>query len=154
MARESARGYAIDTNLYIAAYRSDEAQQALDTFVSAETPFLHLTAVVAQELLAGVRSAPELRKLDRHLIDVFVRRGRFHAPSAAGWRESGAVLSALVQREGLELTRVSKAFGNDVLLAVTCREHGLVLITENTRDFARIAKYVDFRFEAPWPLER
>ena len=151
MARDAARRYAIDTNLYIAAYRSDEAQQALDTFVRAATPFLHLPAVVAQELLAGVRSAPEQRQLDRHLIDVFASRGRFHAPSAAAWRESGAVLSALVKREGLELARVSKAFGNDILLAVTCREQGLVLITENTRDFARIAKHVDFRFETPWP---
>jgi len=122
--------------------------------VQACTPFLHLPAIVAQQLLAGVRTPAERRLLDRHLIDVFAHRGRIHAPSAAAWRESGAVLGALVKREGLELARVRKAFGNDVLLALTCREHGLVLITENTRDFIRIAKYVDVRFEPPWPILR
>jgi predicted nucleic acid-binding protein len=61
------------------------------------------------------------------------------------------VLAELVRRDGLELARASKALGNDILLALSCREAGLVLITDNQRDFVRIARIVRFRFTSPWP---
>ena len=35
---------------------------------------------------------------------------------------------------------MSKSFGNDVLLALSCREAGLALVTDNRRDFERSAK--------------
>ena len=47
---------------------------------------------------------------------------------------------------------MSKSFGNDVLLALSCREAGLVLVTDNGRDFERIARVVPFDFVAPWPM--
>lgn len=53
--------------------------------------------------------------------------------------------------EGLDLAHVSKAFPNDLLLALSCREAGCVLVTENERDFARIRRFVPFDFVAPWP---
>lgn len=145
------RRYAIDSNLFIRAFRTDADRKALDDFLLAFTPFCVLPAIVAQELLAGVRTAAEARLLDKHLIGRFARRHRLLSPSAASWLESGRVLRALVQAEGLELAKVSKAFGNDVLLALTCREHGLWLVTENTRDFARIRRHVRFDFAEPWP---
>jgi predicted nucleic acid-binding protein len=40
---------------------------------------------------------------------------------------------------------------NDVLLAMSCRESGVVLVTANVRDFERIAKVTKFAFVAPWP---
>ena len=72
-------------------------------------------------------------------------------PSANAWERSGTVLAELVQRERLALRQVSKAFGNDILLALSCREAGLVLVTDNTRDFARIARVASFEFTSPWP---
>jgi predicted nucleic acid-binding protein len=72
-------------------------------------------------------------------------------PSQRGWERSGAILADLVQREGLQLQRVSKAFGNDILIAVSCREAGCVLVTDNTRDFERIARVSRFRFVEPFP---
>lgn len=145
------RRYAIDSNLFIRAFRTDADRQVLDGFLQAFAPFCVLPAIVAQELLAGVRTVAEARLLDKHLIGRFARRNRLLAPSAESWLESGRVLRALVQAEGLELAKVSKAFGNDVLLALTCREHGLRLVTENTRDFARIRRHVRFDFAEPWP---
>jgi predicted nucleic acid-binding protein len=59
----------------------------------------------------------------------------------------------MARKEGLEVARVSKAFANDVLLAVSCREAGCVLITDNLRDFRRIRRFVDFEFVKPWPHE-
>ena len=55
------------------------------------------------------------------------------------------------RQEGLELGRISKSFANDVLLALSCRENGCVLITRNERDFQRIRRYVPFEFIKPWP---
>ena len=110
-----------------------------------------LPAIVAQELLAGIRTMAEVRLLEKQLVTRFARRGRLVAPSADGWLESGRVLRSLVQAEGLELATVSKAFGNDVLLAVTCREHGVCLVTENLRDFTRIRRHLRFEFVGPWP---
>lgn len=126
-------------------------RDALEAFRQAFAPFCVLPAIVAQELLAGVRSLAEVRRLEKQLVSRFARRGRLLAPSADGWLESGRVLRALVQADGPELAKVSKVFGNDVLLAVTCREHGVCLVTENVRDFARIRRYLRFEFVAPWP---
>jgi predicted nucleic acid-binding protein len=72
-------------------------------------------------------------------------------PSAHAWEDSGDVLAELSRREGLDLSRLSKAFGNDVLLALSCREAGIVLVTDNGHDFARIASVVAFEFVKPWP---
>jgi predicted nucleic acid-binding protein len=48
-------------------------------------------------------------------------------------------LAELGRREGPDLSRLSKAFGNAVLLARSCREAGIVLVTDNAHDFERIA---------------
>jgi predicted nucleic acid-binding protein len=107
--------------------------------------------VVVQELRAGAGSAADLRNLERHVLDVFARRGRIVVPSGRVWAESGDLLGTIARKEGLALSRLSKSFGNDVLLALSCREVGLVLVTENRRDFERIARVSEFEFVNPWP---
>lgn len=84
--------------------------------------------------------------LERHVLSVFERSGRTFAPSAGAWHRSGDLLSDLARREGLEIGRVSKSFANDVLLALSCREEGCVLVTANVRDFQRIRRHVPFDF--------
>jgi predicted nucleic acid-binding protein len=91
------------------------------------------------------------RALERHVLGVYERVGRLVTPSALAWHRSGDVLAAMARDEGADLGRVSKSFGNDILLALACREAGCVLVTENERDFARIRRFVRFEFVAPWP---
>lgn len=145
------RKYVLDTNLFIRGFREPEANAELQRFHHLFAPFEYLSAVVTQELLAGVRSAAERDTLERHVLGLFGRRGRVIAPSSHAWEASGDVLAELAGREGLEVARVSKAFGNDVLLALSCREADVVLVTENGRDFSRIARIAPFEFAAPWP---
>ena len=57
----------------------------------------------------------------------------------------------MARKEGLEIGGVSKSFANDVLLALSCREAGCVLVTGNERDFHRIRRYVAFEYVKPWP---
>ncbi len=145
------RKFLLDTNLFIQGFHDPHPNASLQRFHQVFAPFEYLSAVVAQELRAGAQSHNDRRLLDRHVLDLFRRRGRLVTPSARAWEDSGDVLAELGRREGLDLPRLSKAFGNDVLLALSCREVGIVLVTDNERDFARIARIVSFDFVKPWP---
>jgi predicted nucleic acid-binding protein len=150
----SERRYVLDTNLFIRAFRDPAANAELQRFHQVFAPFEFLSAVVAQELRAGAHSTPARRLLERHVLDPFVRRERMVTPSARAWHESGDLLAGMAVDEGLDVSRVSKAFGNDVLLALSCREAGAVLVTDNERDFERIRRRVRFAFVGPWPSPR
>lgn len=143
--------YVLDTQLFIDAFRDATANEALQRFHRAFAPFEYLSVVVAQELRAGVRRAQDRKALERNVLNVFERSGRTLAPSANAWHRSGDLLSDLARQEGLEIGRVSKSFANDVLLALSCREAGYVLVTENERDFQRIRRCVPFDYVRPWP---
>lgn len=148
------RKYVLDTNLFIRAFREEAANAELQRFHQLFAPFEYLSAVVAQELRAGARSAPARRQLERHVLDLYARRGRVVTPSTQAWHDSGDLLAELNSREGLEAGRLSKAFGNDILVALSCREAGLVLVTDNHRDFERIARLAPFAYVSRWPSPR
>jgi len=57
-----------------------------------------------------------------------MRADRTITSSADAWQKSGDLLAEIARQEGLEIARVSKAFANDVLLALSCRETGCVLL--------------------------
>jgi predicted nucleic acid-binding protein len=143
--------FVLDTHLFIDGFRDPEAKAALLKFHSGFAPYEYLSVIVAQELRAGIRRADELPRLERLVLDVFERTGRTIAPSAEAWVKSGDVFAAMARQGGLDLARVSKSFANDVLLALSCRESGCILVTDNTRDFQRISRYVSFQFTKPWP---
>jgi predicted nucleic acid-binding protein len=147
----AARKYVLDTQLFINAFRDRAANEALQRFHGAFAPFEYLSVVVAQELRAGVRRNQDRKALERNVLAVFERVGRTFSPSATAWHRSGDLLSDMSRKEGLEIRRVSKSFANDVLLALSCRETGCVLVTDNERDFQRIRRYVQFDFVKPWP---
>ena len=143
--------YVLDTQLFINAFRDPEANEALQRFHQAFAPFEHLSVIVAQELRAGVRRPEDRRALERNVLAVFERAGRTITPSDTAWHRSGDLLAEMAMREGLEIARVSKAFANDLLLALSCREAGCVLVTDNARDFQRIRRVVQFDLTSAWP---
>ena len=145
------RKYVLDTQIFINAFRDPAANERLQRFHRAFSPFEHLSVIVAQELRAGVRRAGDRQALERNVLTVFKRAGRTITPSAEAWHRSGDLLAEMARQEGLESARVSKAFANDVLLALSCREAGCVLVTDNERDFQRIRRFVSFEFMRPWP---
>ena len=111
---------------------------------------LPLSKLRAAKRALGAATATETieRALD---LAVFQRANRTITPSADAWQRSGDLLAEMARQEGLEVARVSKAFANDVLLALSCREAGCVLVTDNERDFQRIRHFVPFDFIKPWP---
>ena len=145
------RKYVLDTQLFINAFRDPVANESLQRFHRAFSPFEHLSVIVAQELRAGVKQPGDRRALERNVLRVFERANRTITPSEHAWHRSGDLLAEMAKQDGLEIPRVSKAFGNDVLLALSCREAGCVLVTDNERDFRRIRRFVQFDFIEPWP---
>lgn len=139
-------GYALDTNVLIDALNQPARLEDLLAFLSCALPQIHLSAVVAHELDAGTTAARQRGLLDRHLVGPFERRGRVFAPSVAAWRRAGQLL-ALGHRAP------SAARLNDLLLAVSCREAGLTLVTRD-RDFRRLARLIrGLRVMAPFPIK-
>lgn len=151
MSPTSSRRYVLDTQIFIDAFRDPAANEALQRFHRAFAPFEYLSVVVAQELRAGVTRGRDRKALERNVLGVFERAGRTFAPTARAWHHSGDLLSDMARKDGLEIGRVSKSFANDVLLALSCREAGCVLVTANDRDFHRIRRYVPFEYVTPWP---
>ena len=143
--------YALDTNIFIDSFRSEEAQAEVFAFLNRALPFTYLSAVVMQELAAGARTTRVTRQVQRGVFDPFERRRRVFAPSSAAFVQSGRVLAALATREGWQLLDEKPSLLNDALIAVSCREQGITLITKDG-DFKRLARFVrGFRYEAPWP---
>ena len=146
-----ARKYVLDTQLFINAFRDPIANETLQRFHRAFSPFEYLSVIVAQELRAGVSKPSDRKALERNVLRVFERTGRTITPSPDAWHRSGDLFSEMARQEGLEVARVSKAFANDLMLALSCRESGCVLVTENDRDFSRILRFISFEYVTPWP---
>ena len=143
--------YALDTNVFIDGFRSEETQAELFAFLKRALPFTYLSAVVMQELATGARTADAARDLQRGIFDPFERRRRVFAPTSAAFVDSGRALAAVAWREGWQLLDDNPSLLNDALIATSCREHGIMLIT-NDADFTRLAPFVKgFRHSAPWP---
>jgi predicted nucleic acid-binding protein len=143
--------YALDTNIFIDGFRNEEAQAEVFVFLNRALPFTYLSAVVMQELAAGARTTDVARNVQRGIFEPFKRRQRVFAPSSAAFVESGRVLAAIAAREGWQLLEEKPSLLNDALIAASCRERGITLITRDA-DFRRLAPFLKgFRYAAPWP---
>ena len=147
----TSRKYVLDTQLFIQAFRDRRANDALQDFHRVFAPFEYFSVIVAQELRAGIQRPQDRKALEKNVLRVFARANRTVTPSADAWHRSGDLFAEMARDEGLEIAGVPKAFANDVLLALSCREVGCVLVTDNERDFSRIRRFTQFEFMKPWP---
>lgn len=143
-------GFALDTNIYIDALRDRDELGELKTFLSRYGARVWLSGVVAMELGAGALTAEQARALES-FVQPYASRDRVLDISFDACRQAGRVLAALATRERLRVTTAPRSLTNDVLLAASCREADVVLITRNFRDFAKIRRHLaGFRFAEPW----
>lgn len=143
--------YALDTNLYIRAIRESAAAVELQSFYSTFAPATHLSSVVLHELLVGATSVGKSREIRQTVAEPFRRTRRVFTPSADAWERAADAIAAMARREKRELKSLPKSLINDYLLAASCREMGVVLVTHNTADFEEIRRYIKVYFTAPWP---
>jgi predicted nucleic acid-binding protein len=143
--------FALDTNVLVDAFRNEAFAAGLSAFLERALPATFLSAVVMQELAAGARTREQGRELEAAVFKPFERRGRVFAPSAAAFRESGRLLAELAEREGWKTVLSNPSLANDALLAASCRERGITLITSD-RDFDRLRPFLgQWRHARPWP---
>ena len=145
------RKYVLDTNLYIGAIRDSDKEADLDAFLERNAPVTYMSAVVMQELRAGAITDASARALDKGIFEVFERRGRVAGPSVPSFKECGRILAALFRQDGVPFKERPRSLVNDILIALTCRENGMTLLTDDG-DFKIIRPFVrGFSFLAPWP---
>jgi predicted nucleic acid-binding protein len=137
----------LDTQIYIEALRSTEGDAALDHLEDMST-FIWVSAVVAFELMAGAPHRDATR--ERDILRPFIERGRLVTPSFAAWQCAGEAIAALHARRRIDKGKVLKSFASDLLLAASCAEEDITLVTRSARDFALIAEEIPFAFIPPW----
>jgi len=60
------------------------------------------------------------------------------------------VIADMATRYRVPLTTAKRSLTNDVLLATSCRENGVTLVTRDS-DYARLSRHLGaFRYVAPW----
>ena len=142
--------FAIDTNVYIGALRNREKLLELKGFLRRAGLRVLVAGVVALELRAGARTDAQVSALEA-LLDAYTRRARVFGLSFEALWQAGRVLGSLAGR-GSRSQAFPRHLTNDAIVAASCREAGVVLITNNTRDFTAVQRQLrGFRFVEPWP---
>ena len=137
--------YVLDANVYIRALRDRERLIRLKQFLLRIGLRVRVNAVVALELLAGARTSAHERSIS-DLLAAYLSRGRVIVPSFDAYAQGGRVLAALATREGVDISRAA-SLANDVLIATSCREAQVRLVTENIGHFTAVQRYLrGFRF--------
>jgi predicted nucleic acid-binding protein len=143
--------FVLDSNLYIEASRNSESAKELAAFSKGRLPRLFFHAVVAQEIIAGATTPAWRTEIEKNIVGPFERRGRLVTPTFRDWKRSGEIVAELIEKRRLPRGGVPRSFLNDVLLAASCRQEGLTLVTKNTAHFALIADVEDVQYVPPWP---
>lgn len=125
----------IDTSVYIQHFRRGLYKKELQ-----EGDFLvRNSAVVLAELHRGCRLAEE-----RERIEELSSRFSLITPTEKNWIESGRLLSRLSEKKGY-LPEKLRDLHFDVLIALTARNVGAVVITNDRSDFEEIRRLKDFK---------
>ncbi len=143
--------YVLDTNLYVRAFRNQAAAEELKQFFATFAPNTYLSSVVLHELLVGANTPAKANEIEDTIGRPLIRVGRVITPSHTAWETAGKAIAAMAKKERRDLRSVPKSLVHDYLLAVSCREAGATVITDNAADFKSIRKYVPVSFEEPWP---
>lgn len=132
----------IDTDLYIDLIRTGETLPFLNVLYEKETPGIYFSSVVSEELFAGAKSRRGRRNVEA-LLRPFERAGRIVTPTHQNWRDTGVVLSELMEAR-TDLKSKLAGLANDCLLALSARSIGATIYTRNKADFSLIQKLRPF----------
>ncbi|MGH9791724.1 MAG: type II toxin-antitoxin system VapC family toxin, partial [Candidatus Acidiferrales bacterium] len=124
-----------DSSVYIAALRGG-TEAAVVLLRRTQAAPVWLSAVVLEELYAGT-GGPRDRRIVERLERDFDRARRILVPHLTDWTQTGKVLAQLAGKYGYE--RIGQGrLTNDALIAMSAARQGMVIITANERDFAKL----------------
>jgi len=97
------------------------------------------SAVVLAELSRGARSREMKKFVEQLAVNL-----RVIAPNEREWIDSGRIVSRIVTARKFDVHK-TREIHFDVLIALTARRIGAVIITCNTVDFQAIREFLDFQ---------
>jgi len=143
--------YALDTNLYVRAFRSREGARELRAHFESFAPVTYLSSVVLHELLVGANTEAKGRAIRESIAEPLERVGRVVTPTHSAWRSAADAIARMSRKERRDLRSIPKSLVHDYILAASCREAGATLITNDVSDFEGIRRYIPFEYVAAWP---
>ena len=135
------RWLVFDTTVYVAAIRGGVFGPIFRTLED-KLPRTYLVSVVAAELRAGA-TTEAARRTAHELLQRFCRVGRVTTPGPSSWERAGDVLGRLCRDEPHLRSKVPLLW-NDLLIALSAREIGATVVTENLEGFELLRGYVRF----------
>ncbi len=129
-----------DTSFLIEHFRKGSVQ---NIFLNLNN-FYHITfsSVVLMELLSGAVDNKEQK-----LIEQIKNNFTVITVTEKQWYTSGKVMLKLRKDKKIDPLRI-KSLLADILIAVSVRDIGAVLITKNEKDFKLIREVLDFKYMA------
>ncbi len=131
----------IDTSVYIPFINKGTSHPLLE--LGQGIPLFYMSAVVIEELYAGASDDTSIKLLD-NLYKTFESAGRLIVPDAADWQKTGRIVAKLGSKYGFEEIFLAR-IANDILIALSARKIGAVVVTHNMKDFLRIKEFIDFQ---------
>ena len=126
-----------DTSIFIDHLRTGCHQQRIESV----TGLIRTSSVVLAELWRGAT-----RPAERAFLQALGRNHPILTPTEKDWLESGRILGQIYAEKGFTPDKL-RDLHFDVLIALTARSHGALLITSDRADFELISAYRKFQME-------
>lgn len=131
----------LDTSVYIPFINEGITHPVLDLELG--RPLIYMSAVVIEELYAGASDSKSIKLLDR-LYKAFESAGRLVVPNGGDWKTAGSIISKLRVKYGFERNYLATV-KNDMLIAISSKQIGAYVVTNNIKDFVRIKEFFKFK---------
>lgn len=128
----------LDTNIYFALLFDPSALVEQRAMLGRTAPKMFLASVVLAELLQGARGEVARARI-RRMVRTLEHAGRVIAPTHDDWARAANVQGAIW--DALPSLR-NRTLLHDILIVLSARRVGALVVTENRRDFELIAEHV------------
>jgi predicted nucleic acid-binding protein len=136
----------LDTNIFVSYFRAGLHQKWIEGRVEETTRFL--SSIVLFELLLGAQNQKRVSVINK-LLRSFPKR-RIVYPTTGVYRKSAEVFLKTFGNKSEAWPQDRLGPVNDILIAVTAFRMGATVITENVKEFSRIAHHLPgFKFSIP-----
>ncbi|HEV2349760.1 MAG TPA: type II toxin-antitoxin system VapC family toxin [Terriglobia bacterium] len=126
-----------DTSVFIDHLRTGCHQQRIESL----TGLIRTSSVVLAELWRS-----STKPAEHEFLQALERNHPILTPTEKNWLESGRILGQIYADKGFLPTKL-RDLHFDVLIALTARSHGALLITSDHADFELISAYRKFQME-------
>ncbi len=126
-----------DTSIFVDDLRTGRHQERIQSL----SGLIRTSSVVLAELWRGATTSSE-----REFLKALSKNHPILTPTEKNWVESGQILAKVRAECGFTPEKL-RDLHFDVLIALTARSHGALLITANRSDFELIHRYRKIRLE-------